>query len=543
MSANQGGYTSRMKILVTEPLGDAGLAILREVAEVDVRLGLASQELIEAIPAYDALVVRSATKVTAEVISAGHRLRVIGRAGTGVDNIDVEAATRRGIAVVNAPMSNSNAVAEHTIALMLSLARRLYPAISSLKAGRWEKRSLEGCEVKGKTLGLVGLGRIGTLVASKARGLEMRVIAFDPYASQERATSCGVELVSLDKLLTEADFVSIHTPLTSETRGLLGADQLAKLKPSAYVINCARGGIIDERALKVALEEKRLAGAALDVFEVEPAIGNELINLPNVIATPHLAASTVEAQENVSVDVARSVIAVLAGRIPDGPVNMPYLPPKAAEFLHPYIDLARRLGSFFIQWRGELVDKIELIYEGQLCDYDTRLLGGAFLAGLLAPISEEPVSIVNATQVAEQRGLIISEVRRGRREHFDNLITARFLGTSEEQSISGTIIYGEPHLVGLDGYRLDCIAQGHMLVDLHIDRPGIVGGMGTLLGQAGINISFVQMSRVNRGGSQIMILGLDEKVPADLLAALAEVPNVRRVRPVTLMPLQGRPDL
>ena len=532
-----------MKILVTEPLGDAGLAILRGAAEVDVRLGLTPQELVAIIPDYDALVVRSATKVTAEVISAGQRLRVIGRAGTGVDNIDVEAATRRGIAVVNAPTSNSNAVAEHTIALMLALARRLYPAIASLKAGRWEKRSLEGCEVRGKTLGLVGLGRIGALVASKARGLEMRVIAFNPYTSQEKAASCGVELVSLDRLLAEADFVSVHTPLTAETRGLLGADQLAKLKPSAYVLNCARGGIVDERALKVALEEKRLAGAALDVFEVEPAVGNELVNLPNVIATPHLAASTVEAQENVSVDVAHSVIAVLAGRIPAGPVNLPYLPPKAAEFLSPYMDLAGRLGSFFVQWRGELAGRIELTYEGQLCEYDTRLLSGAFLAGLLAPINEEPVSMVNAAQVAEQRGLTVSEVRRGRREHFDSLITARFSEAAEEQSISGTIIHGEPHLVGLDGYRLDCVAQGHMVVDLHVDRPGIVGSMGTLLGQAGINISFVQMSRVSRGGSQIMILGLDEEVPASLLTSLSEIPNVRRVRRVTLPPLQDEPDL
>ena len=532
-----------MRILVTEPLGEAGQAVLRELAEVDSRFGLAPRDLLAVIADYDALLVRSATKVTAEVISAGRRLRVIGRAGTGVDNIDVEAATRRCVVVVNAPTGNSNAVAEHTIALMLSLARHLYPAVSSLKAGRWEKRSLEGYEVRGKTLGLVGLGRIGALVASKARGLEMRIIAFDPYTSHDKAASCGVELVPLDALLAEADFVSIHTPLTAETRGLIGAEQLAQLKPSAYVLNCARGGIIDEKALKAALEEKRLAGAALDVFEVEPAVGNELLNLPNVIATPHLAASTVEAQENVSIDVAHSVVDVLAGRIPAGPVNMPYLPPKAAEFLYPYIELAQRLGSFFIQWRGELAGKIELVYEGQICDYDARLLTSAFLAGLLAPINEEPVSIVNAGQVADQRGLVVSEVRRGRREHFDSLITARFAETLEELSISGTIIQGEPHVVGLDGYRLDCVAQGRMLVDLHVDRPGIVGSMGTLLGQAGINISFVQMSRVSRGGSQIMILGVDEEVPNELLPRFSGVPNVQRVRMIALPPLPDGPDL
>jgi D-3-phosphoglycerate dehydrogenase len=528
-----------MKILVTESLGEAGLAVLRASATVDVRKGLPADALLSTIGDYDALLVRSATKVTRELISAGERLRVIGRAGTGVDNIDVEAATRRGIVVVNAPAGNSNAVAEHAIALMLSLARHLYPAVSSLKAGRWEKSSLEGCEVKGKTLGLVGLGRIGALVASKARGLEMHIVAFDPYTSPDRAASCGVELITLDELLAQADFVSVHTPLTAETRGLIGAEQLARLKPTAFVLNCARGGIIDEEALKDVLEARSIAGAALDVFEVEPAVGNALIGFPNVIATPHLGASTVEAQENVAIDVAHSVVDVLCGRIPSGPVNLPYLPPKAAEFLYPYIGLAQRLGSFFLQWRGGLGGKLELAYEGQLCEYDVRLLTGAFLAGLLAPVSDEPVSMVNAGQVADQRGLVVSEVRRGRREHFDNLVVARFPESAEEQSIAGTIIQGEPHLVGLDGYRLDCVAHGHMLVDLHVDQPGIVGGMGLLIGQAGINISFVQMSRVSRGGAQIMILGLDEEVPQDLLPRFSEVPNVQRVCMIALPPLVG----
>ncbi len=528
-----------MRVLVTEPLSEPGLELLREAGDVDVRIGLAPEDLAVAIGEYDALVVRSATKVTATLLDAGCRLRVVGRAGTGVDNIDVPAATRRGVVVVNAPAGNSNAVAEHTIALMLALARRIFPAVSSLKAGRWEKRSLEGFEVKDKTLGLVGLGRIGMLVASKARGLEMRVVAYDPYVSPDRVASAGVELAPLEEVLRCADFVSVHTPLSPDTRGMIGARELAMLKPTAYVLNCARGGIVDEEALRAALERGEIAGAALDVFEEEPATDSPLVGLPNVIATPHLGASTAEAQEHVALDVARSVADVLAGRIPEGPVNLPYVPPKAFEFLQPYIDLATRLGSFFVQWRGELLGHLELVYEGEVCDYDTRVLTSAFLAGLLEPVSAVPVNLVNAAQHAGDRGLVVAEARLGRGTHFGSLITARFGGTPEPKDISGALVQGEPHLVGLDGQRLDCVAQGRMLVDLHHDRPGIVGRMGQILGQADINIGFVQMSRVSRGGPSIMILGLDESVPPDLMPRFLDVPNVQRVRMVNLPPYNG----
>ncbi|MHB1296074.1 MAG: phosphoglycerate dehydrogenase [Anaerolineae bacterium] len=527
-----------MRILVTETLSDAGMAMLEKAGQVDLRKGLKPEELRVAILDYDALVVRSATKVDAALIEAGCRLRVIGRAGTGVDNIDVDAATARGIVVVNAPAGNSNAVAEQTIALMLALARHVVPAVASLKAGRWEKSKLQGSEVRGKTLGLVGLGRIGSLVAAKARGLEMRVVAYDPYASPERAASGGIELLSLDAVLAESDYISVHTPLTPQTKGMLGAEQLARMKPSAYVLNCARGGIIAEDALYDALSAGKLAGAALDVFEVEPATDSRLVGLPNVIATPHLGASTAEAQETVAIDVAESVADVLAGRIPAGPVNVPYLPPQAVEFLRPYLDLAQRLGSFFVQWRGELASKVELIYEGDITEYDTRMLTSAFLAGLLGPVSAEPVNVVNASHLAERRGLVISEERRGRREHLDSVLSARFAG-AEDHSIEGTVIQGEPHLVGLDGQRLDAVVQGRMLVDLHSDRPGIVGRMGLQLGEANINIGFVQMSRVRSGGDQIMILGLDEEAPQELLSHLLEVPNVQRVRMVTLPSLEN----
>ncbi len=527
-----------MKILVTETISQVGLDRLRRYAQVDVRKDLSHDELRDSIEQYDALIVRSGTKVTSHILSAGKQLRVVGRAGTGVDNIDVDAATEEGIAIVNAPTGNSNAVAEQTIALMLALARRLYPAIASLKAGRWEKNSLQGIEVRGKTLGLIGLGRIGSLVASKAKALEMRVITFDPYASEERAASSGVSLVSLEDLLTTSDFVSVHTPLTPETRGMIGTEELAKLKPSAYIINCARGGIVDEQALKLALEAERIAGAALDVFAEEPAVDNELLESPHLITTPHLGGSTAEAQDSVALDVAQAVIDVLEGGMPATPVNMPYLPPKAAEFLQRYTDLAQRLGSFFVQWHGRLPSKIELTYEGKVRQYDTRILTSAFLAGLLSPISTEPVNMVNALHATEERGIAISEMRQGRREHFESVLRARFDTEDEEQSIAGTILQDHPYLVSLDGQRLECVVQGHMLVDSHHDRPGIVGAMGQILGENNINISFAQLSRTSRGGRSIMILGLDEKAPPDVLEELARVPNVCRVRMVDLKPLQ-----
>lgn len=527
-----------MRVLVTETLEAGGMALLREHAEVDVRKNPSPDELAAMIGEYDALVVRSRTQVTRALLSSCSRLKVIGRAGTGVDNIDVEAATEQGIIVVNAPTGNSNAVAEQTIAMILMMARKLYQAIASLKAGRWEKNTLQGFEVKSKVLGLVGLGRIGSLVASKAKGLEMRVVAFDPYTSPERAASSGIELLPLDELLRTADFVSVHTPLTSETEGLINAEKLALMKSSAYLVNCARGGIINEADLKAALAAGTIAGAALDVFAVEPVTDTELVSLPNLLATPHLGASTIEAQESVSLDVAQSVIDVLEGRMPSSPVNLPYMPPKMASFIMPYMDLAERMGSFFIQWRGELPGKIELTYEGDLVDCDTRLLTAAFLAGLLKPVSDAPINSINALVFAQQRGLIVSEVRGGQAEVHNNVITASFPGCGDA-NIAGTIIQEEPHLVALDSQRLDAVLQGHMLVDVHQDRPGFVGRIGQTLGSANINISFAQLSRSSRGGVSIMILGLDDEVPPAMAAQLAQIPEVARVRHVKLKELDG----
>ncbi|NLV74357.1 MAG: phosphoglycerate dehydrogenase [Chloroflexi bacterium] len=522
-----------MRILVTEPLEKTGMEILQRNAQVDVVINPSSEELQGLIGSYDALVVRSRTQVNRALIEHAENIKVVGRAGTGVDNIDVDAATERGIIVVNAPSGNSNAVAEETIAMILIQARRLYQAIATTKAGKWEKSSLQGFEVKGKMLGLIGLGRVGSLVASKAKGLEMRVIAFDPYTSPERAASSGIELLGFNEVLAQADFITVHTPLTAETKGLINLNALRRMKPSAFIINCARGGIINESDLKIALSTNVIAGAALDVFEVEPVRDTELVALPNLLPTPHLGASTIEAQESVSLDVAQAVIDALEGRMPSSPVNLPYLPPNEAAFLAPYIDLAERLGSFFIQWRGEMGSRIELTYDGELSTRDVRGLTSAFLAGLLGAVSDAPINRVNATMYARQRGLIVSEVKAGNSKLHHTMITAHFPDCGAA-NISGTIIQGEPHLVILDSYRLDTVLQGSMLVDLHHDRPGFVGAIGQLLGQANVNISFAQLGRFSQGGQSIMILGLDDELNHTLLEDVRQLPGMERARMVKL---------
>jgi len=528
-----------MRILVTETLGDSGMAYLRQHADVDQRLRLSHDELSAILPGYDALIVRSSTRVDESLLQAGTRLRVVGRAGTGVDNIDVDAATRLGILVVNAPAGNSNAVAEHTIALMLAMARQLVPAVCSVKEGRWEKSRLQGIEVRNKTLGLVGLGRIGRLVASKAKGLEMRVVACDPFISAGGAASIGVDLLPLEDVLRTADFISVHTPLTPATHGMIGARELALLKPEAFLVNAARGGLIDEAALRDALDAGTIAGAALDVFEAEPVQDESLIAQERLIATPHLGGSTAEAQENVALDVAQAVVDYLQGRFPSNPVNVPYVAPQEAEYLQPYIDLADRLGTFFIQWRARISGPLELVFDGDVCEYDTRVLTAAFLAGLLRSATAEPVNIVNARHVAARAGLEVSEKSLSRPDRLGSRVTARMLNGPEPRDISGTIINGHPHITGLDGHRLDCVAQGHMLVDVHHDVPGIVGNLGQLLGSNGINISFAQMGRASRGGEAIMILGVDEALPARMIPLILELPNIHTVRAVELPPLPG----
>jgi len=522
------------RVLVTDPLAEDGLAYLRQHVAVDVRLGLSPRELAEIIGGYEGLIIRSGTQVTAEVIQAADRLKVIGRAGTGVDNIDLEAATLKGIMVVNIPNSNVISVAEHTIGLLLALARHLPQADASLRAGCWSRQGLKGIEVRGKTLGIIGLGRIGSAVAQRAQGLEMKVIAYDPFVSTDYAARRGVDLVSLEELLRRSDFVSLHLPLTERTRGLIGAEELAMMKPTAYLINCARGGIVDEEALCAALEAGKLAGAALDVFTEEPLTDSPLLRNERVILTPHLAATTEEAQRQAAREIAQQVVEVLEGQAPRYPVNIPPLSPEEWATLGPYVDLALQLGRFYAQLAEGNLTEVELTASGEVTKHDTTILTASVLQGVLEAISEEPVNIVNARLLAERRGLRIVEKRAPAEEHFASLLTLTARTTEGERIVTGTVLRGEPHIVRIDDFWIDFVARGRLLVSEHIEGPGILGRVGTLLGEAGINISFVQVGRRERGGLGLMVLGVDDPLTPELLEALMELPSIRSARAVRL---------
>jgi len=522
------------KVLVTEALSEQGLARLRESTQVDVRQGLSQADLIQIIGDYDALIVRSRTKVTAEVLQAATRLKIVARAGSGVDNIDMEAATRRGVEVVNAPQGNTVAVAEHTLGLMLALARRIPAADAAMKAGGWPKSKMMGVELRGKTLGIIGLGRIGSTLARRAAAFEMRLLAYDSFVSVDHAARLGVEMVPLDVLLREADFVSVHIPGNDRTRGLIDAQKLALMKPTAYLMNCARGGIVDEAALLQALEENRLAGAALDVFTVEPPEPSELIRSEKVICTPHIAAQTAEAQESCALDVAEQVVAVLSGKPARYPVNVPSLSSEEMATLRPYIDLATRLGSFYAQLAGNSLERLELIYAGEIADHDTALLRAAVLVGLLHQVVEEPINLVNADTLAAVRGISIAERRESESEHYASLISVRAFSLGGERTVSGTLVRGRPHGVCIDGFWLDFPLEGYLLVSEQTEQPGMLGRVGTLLGQAGVNISYVQVGRFGRGSDGVMVLGLDEPASPALLAQLRTLPSVRVLRQVKL---------
>lgn len=518
------------KVLVTEALSDEGLARLRESVEVDVREGLSQAELLEIIGHYDALIVRSRTRVTADLLRAATRLQIVARAGSGVDNIDVDAATRQGVVVVNAPYGNTVAVAEHTMALMLALARNVPAADAAMKAGGWPKGSLEGTELRGKTLGIIGLGRIGTALAKRAAAFEMRLLAYDPFVAVEYASRLGVELVPLDDLLRTADFVSIHIPGGDRTRNLIGAEQIALMKPTARLINCSRGGIIDEEALCRALTEGRIAGAALDVFAKEPPGPTDLVCSSKVVCTPHLAASTEEAQESCAIDVAEQVLEFLGGRPARYPVNMPTLSGEEMAALGPFLDLAGRLGNFYSQLAGDGLKRLELVYAGETGELNTSLLRAAALVGLLKPMVEEPVNLVNADAVAASRGMAIAERREPQAESFTNLLTIRATTTAGERAVTGSVVRGRAHVVCIDGFWLDFPLEGYLLLSEHVEQPGILGRMGMLLGDAGVNVSFVQVGRWGRGSHGVMVLGLDEAAPAGLLDRIRALPSIRSVR-------------
>ncbi len=518
------------RILVADQLAEDGLERLRRAGEVTVVSKLQEAELIERIPEFDALVVRSETRVTASVLEAGRKLRVVGRAGVGVDNIDVPAATLKGILVVNAPRGNIIAAAEHTIALLLSLARWVPQADASVKRGEWTRSKFIGTEIRGKTLGVIGLGNVGSEVAKRAHGLEMEVVAYDPVVSVERAELFNVELVSLNELLGRADFVTVHVPLVDANRNLLGAPELALMKASARLINTARGGIIDETALLDALKTGRLAAAASDVFVTEPPGNHPLFALPNFIATPHIGASTAEAQVSVSFDVAEEVAAVLAGELPRFAVNAPALPPEELAYLRPFADLTQRLAALHAQLFPGRVSSIELDFEGDLAEHDVNLLVAAAIKGVLQPFTEDRINAVNARLIASSRGMRLVERRSPARGSYASLVTIRMGG----HELAGTVLMGEPRAIRIDSFRVDLVPEGRFLMSRHDDRPGVVGRVGTILGEHDVNIASMQVGRDAPRGNAMMILAVDDRVATDVLAKLRDVPGMSDLRYVEL---------
>lgn len=533
-------------ILVTEPLHPDGLSLLEQEAEVDVWLNPSPGELIHRIPAYHALIVRSGTRVTKEVIAAGRQLRVIARAGVGVDNVDVAAATRRGILVVNTPEGSTIAAAEHTMALLLALARRIPAACASLARGAWERERFVGTELYGKTLGIIGLGKIGGEVARRASAFGMRVLAYDPYISEDRAKRIGAELVGWEEILARSDFLTLHVPLTHQTRHLLNREALGRMKPGAYLVNCARGGIVDEGALLEFLDCGHLAGAALDVFEREPPGDSPLVTHPRVVATPHLGASTEEAQRAISLEVSRQVLAALRRLPVKGAVNAPALPEEDWRRLEPFLELSRHLGAL----AGNLVDgqieEIELVYEGEISKEPSAPLASAFLAGFFQATSEEPINFISAPILARERGLYLREARRETSEDFTALIRARIAyrrrgspeGTlpGERVLVIGGTVFGrkEPRITHVGEYRLDLAPAPHMLFIWNTDRPGMIGRVGSILGELKVNIAGMAVGRVVPGGVALMVLTTDSPVPPEAVARIGGVEGIFAVRAVAL---------
>jgi D-3-phosphoglycerate dehydrogenase len=538
-----------VRILITDRIAREGVDLLRSQlpdAQIDERPGLQPEQLKAVIGTYAALIVRSETQVTGDILEAATRLKIVGRAGVGVDNIDTAAATRQGIMVVNSPTGNIVAAAEHTIAMLMALARQIPAANTSTKAGKWEKSRFLGVEVRNKVLGIIGLGKVGTEVARRAQGMEMQVIAFDPYVGPEQARKLGVTMLSMEEVLNQADFVTLHTSLTSgpnSTRGLIGVHELQLLKPTARLINCARGGLIDEEALLNALNEKRLAGVALDVFSQEPIRDNatlkQLLAHERVVATPHLGASTEEAQVGVAIDVAEQVVSVLRGGFPRAAVNAPLILPETLKVLQPYMHLVEQMGRLYTQLQPGPLSKIELSCSGEIATYDLRPLQAALIKGLLESVSDVHVNMINASLLAKRWGLEILEQKSTVPSEFANLITLRLLsanghassfagkpGSGDEyvEVLSGTVMHGEPRVVCVGRYWTEFVPEGNILFCRNLDQPGMIGRVGTVLGKAHVNIRHMDVGPIVRAPhsqqaqstpeTALMIVSVDDPIPA-----------------------------
>jgi D-3-phosphoglycerate dehydrogenase len=525
-----------VRVLVTETLSNAGLELLRRDFQVDVRPELAHAGLVEEIGPFDALVVRSQTQVTEEVLAAAENLKVVARAGIGVDNVDVEAATRRGVMVVNAPQSNVVSAAEHTFALLLAQARNIPQADADLKAGRWERAKWQGVELAGKTLGVVGLGRVGGLVASRALAFGMRVIAFDPYVTSDRAKEMGVDVMpTLEALLVQADFVTIHLPRTADTERLIGSHELSLMKSSARLVNTARGGIVDEQAVAKALEDGHLAGVALDVFAEEPITDSPLFGFDSVVVTPHLGAATVEAQDKAGVTVAEMVRLALRGEFVPYAVNVS-AGAEVSEIVRPFVPLAERLGALLVGLSEGGVHSVECAYLGRIAEADTRVLTLAILKGVLRSVVNEPVSFVNAPMLARERGLVVSEMRSTLSQDYVSLISLRAETDGVPVSVGGTLVgkRNNERVMQVWDFDVEIAPAEHMVFFVYRDRPGVIGRVGTILGEHGVNIATMEVGRKSEGGDALMGLTVDAPVAADVLDDVGRQIGATRLRTIHL---------
>ena len=520
------------RVLISDNLSPEGLEIFKKTPgiDVDARTKVTPDELKKIIGDYDALVIRSATKVTEEIIGLAGNLKVIGRAGIGLDNVDIPAASKRGIVVMNTPGGNSVTTAEHTIAMMLSLNRKIPQATASMKAGKWEKSKFTGRELLNKTLGIVGIGRVGGIVADRAQGLKMRVIAYDPFISPEAAEKAGITLASLDEIFETADFITVHTPMTKETRGLIDKKAFAKMKKEVCVINCARGGIIDEKDLYDALASGKIAGAALDVFEEEPPKNTDLISLDNVICTPHLGASTDEAQINVAVAIAEQISAYLTTGEINGAVNFPAVSAEILAVIGPYLNMAEKLGKFEAQLVSGAIEEVNIEYNGEILNYNVEPITISLLKGLLTPILNESVNFINAPLIAKERGIRVVEAKSNEVKDYTSMISVT-IKTGKKKTFAAGVIFGrqEPRIVRIDKFKVEVIPEGRIFVVYNNDKPGVIGNIGTILSQSGVNISRLNLSREQIDGQAMVVLGTDSIVARDVIDKLRQLPNIRSV--------------
>ncbi len=524
------------RVLISDALSPAAVAIFKERGvEVDFQpaLGKDKDKLAAIIGDYDGLAIRSATKVTAKILENAKKLKVIGRAGIGVDNVDIPAATARGIIVMNTPFGNSITTAEHAIAMMFAQAREISAADASTQAGKWEKNRFMGVEITGKTLGIIGCGNIGSIVADRAIGLRMRVIAFDPFLSPERAKDIGVEKVELDELLARADVITLHTPMTAQTKNILSAENIARTKKGVRIVNCARGGLVDEVALAAALDSGHVAGAAFDVFIEEPATANPLFGRANVVCTPHLGAATTEAQENVALQVAEQMSDYLTRGAISNAVNFPSITAEEAPKLKPFIALAERLGSFAGQLTETGIKKVTITYEGAVADLKTKAITAAAIAGLLRPLLSD-VNVVSAPTVAKERGIVIDEVTRAADGDYESLITMAVTTERQDRSVSGTVFHdGKPRIIDIKGIKVDAEFAAHMVYVTNEDKPGFIGRFAGLLGDAKVNIATFALGRDEEGGSAIALVAVDSDPPESTLAEIQKLPGVKQAKVLT----------